>query len=96
MQRAVEKVHGDALLPVRTPLPEERVFIRKAPPADGDPGRDGEAALEGMGDPEGETAEPAAVTVLAGLDMFEVELGPERRPGAERIGQAGADTGVGP
>ena len=49
-----------------------------------------------MGDPEGETAEPAAVTVLAGLDMFEVELGPERRPGAERIGQAGADTGVGP
>ncbi len=42
-----------------------------------------------MGDPESGAAKPAAVTVLAGIDMFEVEFDWERHPGVECVVKAG-------
>ena len=95
LQRAVEQVHREARLPVRALLPEQPVFVRIAPPMNGNPGRDRKAALEGTGKRDGEPAQAAAVTVLAGLDMFEVDPDPERRSRVERMVQAGAQ-GNGP
>ena len=44
-----------------------------------------------MGDAEGQTAHAAAVSVLAGLDMFEIEFGPKGCPGVESVVQAGTE-----
>lgn len=90
LQPAVEHVHGEARLPICTCLPEQRVLAGMTPPAHGDPGRDRKAAPKGMGDPEGQSAEPAAAATLAGIDMFEVDVGPKRRSGIERVVEAGA------